>query len=84
MTGSTVGASVGHGYDKRPLKQAKDAAVDKKQEEPPDSFGNHPSPMAWGAGKETYAVQCYINDLQRLVSKVFREQRLAFFRDPDT
>ncbi len=83
MTGSTVASSVGHGYDNRPLKQAKDAAIDKPFKKPV-AYGKGPSPMDWGSGKETYAGQCYINDLQRLVSKVFREQRLAFFRDPTT
>jgi hypothetical protein len=68
ITGSTTGTAVGHQRGKPILTAAYESCwVGFK--------GNQAS--RWGSGKEVYATQCYANDLQRLVTEVFRAQRKA-------
>jgi hypothetical protein len=66
ITGSSTGNAVGHNRGTPVLKVAYEAVFAKFK-------GNIAS--EWGAGKEVYAVQSYVNDLNRLVTREFRDQR---------
>jgi hypothetical protein len=66
ITGSTTGTAVGHQRGTPILRGAFDTHY-------APFLGNIAS--AWGSGKEVYGTQCYVNDLQRLVTRVFRLQR---------
>lgn len=66
LTGSHTGVAVGHQRGTPIMKGPYESTYIKFK-------GNKAS--MWGSGKEVYATQCYVNDLARVVTNVFREQR---------
>jgi hypothetical protein len=66
LTGSHTGVAVGHQRGTPVMRGPYESTYMKFK-------GNKAS--MWGSGKEVYATQCYVNDLKRLVTTVFREQR---------
>ncbi len=66
ITGSATGPAIGY-HRKSPALKAAWASI--------YTTFKGCAPTEWGSGKEVYAVRCYIEDLNRLVSKVFRAQR---------
>jgi len=66
LTGSHTSIAVGHQRGTPIMKGPYESIYFKFK-------GNKAS--MWGSGKEVYATQCYCNDLKRLVTEVFREQR---------
>jgi hypothetical protein len=66
LTGSHTGTAVGHQRGTPVLKGPYESQYFRFK-------GNVAS--RWGSGKEVYATQCYVNDFNRLVTSVFREQR---------
>jgi hypothetical protein len=68
ITGSSTGSAIGYHREYLPLTTAWKSVY--------TTFNSNVA-TEWGSEKEAYAARCYVEDLNRLVSTVFRAQRLS-------
>lgn len=81
ITGSVTAACVGHNPNKSAVRMGIDFSEPNQKRQDDSDLSADASPLTWGSGKEVYAQQVYVSDLQGIVTKEFRKQRLEHYRN---